>query len=266
MMQSICETRDALTEHFGYGNVEVIGTRCTMTDLARLSSALHDHADRSGEVISVDFTNVHIVTMRRHENDFAGMTESVDLFVPDSTILTWCARLLGGRGGERIYGPWFMEKFIRSCPDRFTHYFLGGSEELLSHLVEEVDKLRSGIRIVGAHHGYLDEAGADDAAIVADINAKSPDFIWVGMGTPRQQRWIDRNKGHISRGALLAVGFAFDVNARMKSDAPEWMQKAGLTWLFRLWKEPARLGPRYLRYNLLFLRYFSAQMASVLLR
>ena len=94
-----------------------------------------------------------------------------------------------------------------------------------------------------------------DQEIVDEINQLSPDFIWVGLGTPKQQEWIHRNMPQIKRGVVFAVGFAFDVNAGTKKDAPLWMQKRGLTWVFRLLSEPLRLGPRYLRYNSLFLFY-----------
>ena len=86
-----------------------------------------------------------------------------------------------------------------------------------------------------------------------EINRLSPDFIWLGLGTPKQQAWIYQYKSRIQRGVLLAIGLAFDVNAGLKPDAPLWMQRVGLTWFYRLCSEPRRLGPRYLRYNSLFL-------------
>jgi N-acetylglucosaminyldiphosphoundecaprenol N-acetyl-beta-D-mannosaminyltransferase len=102
-------------------------------------------------------------------------------------------------------------------------------------------------------HGYF-ESG-EEPSIVEEINRLSPDFVWVGLGTPKQQEWICRTQSRLRRGVIFAVGFAFDVNAGMKCDAPLWMQRTGTTWLFRLLHEPRRLGPRYLRYNSLFLFY-----------
>ena len=91
--------------------------------------------------------------------------------------------------------------------------------------------------------------------IVDEINRLEPDLIWIGLGTPKQQEWIARNKPRLRRGVALAVGFAFDVNAGTKKDAPAWMQRMGLTWLFRMASEPGRLFGRYLNYNSLFLAY-----------
>ena len=92
-----------------------------------------------------------------------------------------------------------------------------------------------------------------------EINSLSPDFIWIGLGTPKQQAWIHRHKASIKRGVILAVGFAFDVNAGTKADAPAWMQRRGLTWMFRILSEPRRLLGRYLRYNTLFLFYLAKE-------
>jgi N-acetylglucosaminyldiphosphoundecaprenol N-acetyl-beta-D-mannosaminyltransferase len=96
---------------------------------------------------------------------------------------------------------------------------------------------------------------AVEKKVLDELIRLSPDFIWVGFGTPKQQAWVKRYKDILPRGVILTVGFAFDVNAGMKPDAPPWMQRLGLTWIFRLWSEPRRLGPRYLRYNFLFLWY-----------
>jgi N-acetylglucosaminyldiphosphoundecaprenol N-acetyl-beta-D-mannosaminyltransferase len=96
--------------------------------------------------------------------------------------------------------------------------------------------------------------------VIADILTANPDFIWVGLGTPKQQEWINRNKHRFAHGVLLAVGFAFDVNAGTKKDAPRLMHKLGLTWLFRLLSEPRRLFVRYAKYNTLFLWHLCRQL------
>src|SRR6185436_12152248 len=97
--------------------------------------------------------------------------------------------------------------------------------------------------------------GTAEREVVDEINRLSPDFIWVGFGTPKQQAWAHRHKLPLRRGVVLTVGFAFDANAGLKPDAPVWMQRRGLTWVYRLISEPRRLGPRYLKWNSLFLYY-----------
>jgi N-acetylglucosaminyldiphosphoundecaprenol N-acetyl-beta-D-mannosaminyltransferase len=202
---------------------------------------------------AVDFTNTQIVTMRRHDSEFFDMTTEMDLFVPDGMPLVWCLNRQGADLEDRVYGPTFMRHCVLSGAGSRTHYFLGGSDECIRLLTESFVNQDPRIRIVGTHNGYFD--AEQEPTIVEEINRLSPDFIWVGLGTPKQQEWIFRNKAKIRRGIILAVGFAFDVNAGTKKDAPLWMQRHGLGWLFRLINEPRRLGPRYLRYNSLFLFY-----------
>jgi N-acetylglucosaminyldiphosphoundecaprenol N-acetyl-beta-D-mannosaminyltransferase len=203
--------------------------------------------------MAVDFTNTHIVTLRRHDPKFREVTSRMDYFIPDAMPLKWILNWRGARMPDRVYGPSFMRHCVLASPAPVTHYFLGGSPECLARLTEMFVRDNPAVRIVGASHGYFSIEQED--AIVDELNRLSPDFIWVGLGTPKQQEFIYRRKPEIKRGILFAVGFAFDVNAGTKKDAPPWMQRAGLTWLFRLLTEPRRLGPRYLKYNSLFLSY-----------
>ena len=146
-----------------------------------------------------------------------------------------------------------MAHCVINSPAPFTHYLLGGSRECVEKLQARFRADNPAVQIVGARDGYF--SAADEPAILDDINRLSPDFVWVGLGTPKQQDWIHRHKSQIRRGVLFAVGFAFDVNAGTKKDAPAWMQRRGLTWLFRAITEPRRLLLRYVRYNSLFIFY-----------
>ena len=202
---------------------------------------------------AVDFSNTQIVTMRRSDPAFRAITGGYECFIPDGMPLIWCLNLQGAKLRDRVYGPTFMRRCILASPGPFKHYFLGGSENCVTKLKGFFVRLDPTIRIVGMRNGYFKPE--QDQEIVDEINQLSPDFIWVGLGTPKQQEWIHRNMPQIKRGVVFAVGFAFDVNAGTKKDAPLWMQKRGLTWVFRLLSEPLRLGPRYLRYNSLFLFY-----------
>jgi N-acetylglucosaminyldiphosphoundecaprenol N-acetyl-beta-D-mannosaminyltransferase len=209
--------------------------------------------------VALDFANTQIVTMRRHEPDFRELTSGYDCFPPDGMPLIWCLNQAGAGLQDRVYGPTFMREFLTRAPDGFTHYLLGGSEECGKKLRERFERVNPAVRFVGAFHGKcnLDGRfeGPAETEVIEEINRLSPDFIWVGFGTPKQQAWTRLHKPLIRRGVILTVGFAFDVNAGMKPDAPGWMQRLGLTWVFRLCSEPRRLFGRYLRYNLLFSYY-----------
>jgi len=217
----------------------LLGTPLVATTYEEFTAHCQDLARRSG-TFAVDLTNTQIVTLRRHDPLFRAMTNCFDYFVPDGMPLIWCLNRQGAMLRDRVYGPTFMRRCIERSPAPFTHYLLGGSAECVRQLQANLPARNPEVQIVGVRDGYFRRE--DEPGILAEINCLAPDFIWVGLGTPKQQDWIDRNKAAIGRGVILAVGFAFDVNAGLKKDAPRWMQRRGLTWLFRLLSEPRRLA------------------------
>lgn len=225
----------------------------TPTSYNDLSAVFYDGAPDKPTII--DFTNTHITVLRLTDPEFRRSTESVDHFVPDSMPLTWCVNLAAGKTvmPDRVYGPEFMNRCLRNSPPHVKHYFLGASEDCLADLIKETTKLNPQLNICGSQHGYF--TPDEWPHMIERINASAPDVIWVGLGTPKQQEFTSWAKDKLRKGWLLNVGFAFDVNAGRKSDAPKWMQSVGLTWLYRLASEPKRLAPRYAKFNSLFLLY-----------
>lgn len=233
-------------------SIRILNTPLTVTTYDQLL-AFCAEVSRQPLCTSVDFSNTHIVTMRRHEPWFRKLTDRVDYFIPDGMPLVWCLNARGAKMTDRVYGPTFLRYALQHSPAAVTHYFLGGSQSCLDQLLIHARKSNSSLKIIGSHNGYFKEP--DEAAIVAEINRLSPDFIWIGLGTPKQQAFIDRYKAEFRRGVIFAVGFAFDVNAGTKKDAPPIMQRLGMTWVYRLLSEPRRLFFRYFKYNSLFLYY-----------
>lgn len=243
--------------------VTVLNTPCTLTDSARLTELLSKHClecRESTPPLSVDFTNVHIVAMRARHPDFYQSTSRVDWFIPDSQILTWAVSLLGGENHERVYGPDFMGYFLENGNQALSHFFFGASQTCLDLLHSEALRIRPDLKIAGKRNGYFNDV--DESEIIGEINRSSPDVLWVGLGTPKQQAWIHENKAKLNVKVILAVGFAFDVNAGTKRDAPAWLGPIGLTWLYRLLSEPRRLWRRYLVYNSIFLSGLFRQLRS----
>ena len=234
----------------------VLSTDLACTDYESLGAHLLTRSRQPGPY-TVDFSNTHIVTMRRHDPAFAAITAGIDLFVPDGMPLIWCLNRQGAALRDRVYGPTFMGKFLATCPTEFSHYFLGGSPECGKKLCERLLDRNPQLNIVGSYHGECTTEGTleDESKVIQDLQALSPDFLWIGLGTPKQYHLLKRLKPLLPSGILLAVGFAFDVNAGTKPDAPAWMQRAGLTWTYRLGTEPRRLATRYLKWNSLFLYY-----------
>lgn len=239
-------------------SITVLGTPLLVTDYAGLGEACKAWT-RLAAPVAVEFANTQVVVMRRHEVGFRKWSDECDHFAPDGMPLVWCLNRASSGLRDRVYGPTFMRRFLETVPTQFTHYLVGGSEECGRRLRERFLNANPGLRFVGAFHGRCSASGAlspdEESAVIVEINRLSPDFIWVGFGTPKQQAWVHRYKSSIRRGVLLTVGFGFDVNAGMKPDQPLWMQRLGLGWLFRLWSEPGRLLGRYLKYNSLFLWY-----------
>jgi N-acetylglucosaminyldiphosphoundecaprenol N-acetyl-beta-D-mannosaminyltransferase len=226
--------------------VNLLGTPQLITNYEGLLDLLPEWA-RKQEPTAVEFCNTQIAAKRRIDPAFMNATSAYDFFIPDGMPLIWCLRAMGVPIKDRVYGPTFM-RYAISHEFKLRHYFMGGSEQTLEKLVERARVLSGGkFQLVGATHRYWKQE--DSPAIIEEINRLSPDVVWIGLGTPKQQQWIRDNKHLIARGVLLTVGFAFDVNAGTKRDAPMWMQRLGITWVFRISQEPSRLLGRYFKYN-----------------
>jgi N-acetylglucosaminyldiphosphoundecaprenol N-acetyl-beta-D-mannosaminyltransferase len=241
--------------------IPVMGTGLLATTYEGLSRRLLEKLSDGEGTLAVDFANTQIVTMRRHDPEFAILSRCIDITVPDGMPLVWAMNRKGAGLEDRVYGPTFTREFLASCPEGLTHYLVGGSEECGRRFRERMMELNPSLNFIGGYHGSCSPEGIlkDDAAVLAEIREKKPDFIWVGLGTPKQYGWIARIKPKLDHGVMLAVGFAFDVNAGMKPDAPAWMQRAGLTWLYRMGSEPRRLIGRYLKWNSLFIWYLLSE-------
>lgn len=239
----------------------LLGTAIEVTTYDQLAAYCLAAREGTGTV-AIEFANTQVVAMRRHDAWFREMTASFDWFIPDGMPLVWCLNRRGAALSDRVYGPTFFRVLVERSGSA-SHYLFGGTAETGALLRAAMTNWNAEARVVGSFHGRCDADGRlADEQVIEELNRLSPDFIWVGLGTPKQQAWIHRYKQRLRRGIILSVGFAFDVNAGTKRDAPLWMQRRGLTWLFRLVTEPRRLGGRYIRYNTLFLWYLLKERNS----
>ncbi|MFZ0527024.1 MAG: WecB/TagA/CpsF family glycosyltransferase [Xanthobacteraceae bacterium] len=170
------------------------------------------------------------------------------MVTPDGMPLVWLARLNGFDWVGRVYGPDFMLEFCRiSEHSGLLHYLYGSTATVVEKLAMELRRAFPGLVICGSYSPpmrQISDAGHLDD--VARIRASGADIVWVGLGTPKQELWMAANAPHLDRCMLMGVGAAFDFHAKVKRQAPRWMQRMGLEWSFRLLSEPRRLGPRYL--------------------
>lgn len=205
--------------------------------------------------------NTHILAEARRNPDFMGIMSKFDLVLPDGMPVVWTANWFGAGLRDRVYGPYFMRHALRNLPRPWRHFFFGDSEECIAHLRQVARQLQPEIEIVGAISPPFRPFTNDDENSFADaINRASPDFVWVALPGVRMERWIIENQHRYKGGVFLAVGDAFTLLTGRRKFAPAWMQRIGLTWLYRLASEPARLGPRYLQYNLLFVFYLIGEI------
>ncbi len=200
--------------------------------------------------------NTHILAEARHDSDFARVLAKFDVVLPDGMPVVWALNGLGAGLSNRVYGPYFMRHTLQNTPRPWRHFFFGDSEACLTELRRVAVRLQPDIEIVGAiSPPFRPLTEEDEVSFAQVINQAAPDFIWVALPGVRMERWIIKNQARYQRGVFLAVGDAFTLLTGGRKFAPPWMQRLGLTWLFRLSTEPRRLGPRYFKYNALFLYY-----------
>jgi N-acetylglucosaminyldiphosphoundecaprenol N-acetyl-beta-D-mannosaminyltransferase len=176
---------------------------------------------------------------------------SADLVLPDGMPLVWIARRRGQKEAERCAGPDVMVAVCdRGRAAGLSHYFVGGAPGTPEALASSLADRYPGLQVAGTHSPpFRDASPAEDASLVAAINAAGPDVLWIGLGTPKQDLWAAEHAAILDAPVILTVGAAFDFHSGRLRRAPHWMRRVGLEWLFRLAMEPRRLWRRYLLTN-----------------
>jgi N-acetylglucosaminyldiphosphoundecaprenol N-acetyl-beta-D-mannosaminyltransferase len=211
-------------------------------------------------------SNVH-VTMEAYDSDeYRAMVNGADLVTPDGMPLVWALRLFGVAGATRVYGPTLTAHVLaRSAVEGIAVGFFGATPQVLRRMLDECRRRFPGLRVPYAHSPpFRQLSEEEDAAIVHEINNSGVQILFVGLGCPKQERWMALHKGAVNA-VMLGVGAAFDFLAGTKPQAPAWMQRAGLEWLFRLATEPRRLWRRYMYHNPRFVMLLAGQFLKSLI-
>ncbi len=243
-----------------------------MPNLLRLNVARSTYAEvvqkcvawaRRGESHCLTFAAVHMVMEAHDKPEYRAKLNSLDMVNPDGMPVVWALRMLGSKGATRVYGPDATVCLLKAAQESGIPVgFYGGSESTLAKLVERVNETYPGIHIAYAFSPPFRKLTAEeDAAVVRDINESGARFIFVGLGCPKQEEWMIDHRARIPA-VLLAVGAAFDFLAGTKPQAPRWMMRTGLEWVFRLASEPRRLFMRYLKHNPRFIALVLRQWMS----
>lgn len=200
---------------------------------------------------------VHGVMESQADADLKRIYGEAWLITPDGMPLVW----LGPPGVERVYGPDLM---LAVCDAGravgLTHYLYGGNPGVAEELRDKLTARFPGLQVVGTYTPPFRPLHATElAALQADVTRLHPDVIWVGLSTPKQERFMAQHAPLLDAGVLIGVGAAFDFHAGRTPQAPRWMQRSGFEWLFRLCTEPRRLAPRYFRHNPRFIFHVALQ-------
>ncbi|HEX2296645.1 MAG TPA: WecB/TagA/CpsF family glycosyltransferase [Actinomycetota bacterium] len=234
------------------GRFKVLGVGIdpvTMDDaLARLDDMVRTRA--KGYLV---FCTVSSLVSAADDPAVARAIEDATVVTPDGMPLVWLGKRRATRPVERVYGPDFLREVLARRPG-LRHFFYGGGPGVAEKMARDLAATYPGLEVAGAHSPpYGLAAGEVDTAAIDLLNSAGADVVWVGLGHPKQEMWMQVMQPHLDAPVLAGVGAAFDFLSGAKREAPEWMKRSGLQWLHRLLSEPRRLAKRYVVGNTRFL-------------
>lgn len=191
--------------------------------------------------------DVHAVMQSRWDDGFRAIHNGAGIVTPDGMPLVWLCRLAGRAQVSRVYGPdLLLATCAHSVARGWRHFFYGGAPGVAATLAAHLAARFPGLVVAGTHTPpFRDLSEAEAAEVAASIDAARADIVWVGLSTPKQERWMAAFRPRLAAPILVGIGAAFDFHSGTKPQAPYWIQRSGFEWLFRLASEPRRLWPRY---------------------
>ena len=248
--------------------VNVLGVPLALTDYDDTMEWM-DASIAHGEKGYICVAATHTIMVCHEDAELREAVLNSSLTVPDGQPLVWAMNALGGNLTDRVYGPDLMARYCERAAANGTRMYLygGRNQGALVQLALNLRQSYPGVKIVGGYSPpFRDLSTEEEDAIVDEINGTQADIVWVGVGAPKQEKWMAAMRPRLDAAVLVGVGAAFDFHAGLVPQAPDWMQSAGLEWLYRMAQEPRRLGPRYVRYNPRFVTGFARQYARHRLR
>jgi N-acetylglucosaminyldiphosphoundecaprenol N-acetyl-beta-D-mannosaminyltransferase len=220
-------------------------------------------AGRQSQYVCI--TGVHGVMESLRNPEIQRIHNEAGLVTPDGMPLVWVSRLRGFAGVDRVYGPDLMLDLCASSPVKgYRHFLYGGREGVADRLAASLRGRFPGLEVVGTYcPPFRPLTEEEDARVVDQVNGSRADIVWVGLGTPKQECWMAAHLGRLDVPVMIGVGAAFDFHAGLVAQAPRWIQRSGLEWLYRLMHEPRRLWRRYLFNNPSFLAMLFLQSVGL---
>ncbi len=235
----------------------IIGIPVAVTDYAGAARWCRDRALAGDRAYAVSAANTHLLSHARHDEDFGKVMDRFDLICPDGMPLTWSlnAQLPSDQKlRDRVYGPTLMLEVLKETEgrNRHSHFLLGGKQSTLDQLTGRFSRNE----IAGSYSPPFGEWPAEEnEKIIRLIRESGAKYVWIGLGCPKQEAWLARHLDLLPPAVYFGIGAAFAFHAGEVKQAPAFIQKTGMEWLFRLCAEPRRLWKRYVVHNSLFLFY-----------
>ena len=231
----------------------ILNTNIDVTDMQRTIIYLSESLEEfRGKYICV--SNVHTTVMAFRDEEYRKVQNSAAMALPDGKPLSLVSRRRGFSEAERVPGPDLMPKIFELSKEKgYRHYFYGSTQDTLDKLKKQLQGKYPYLQIAGMYSPpFRPLTEEEDLEIIAKINETKPDFVWVALGAPKQEKWMYDHLNKVT-GVMLGVGAAFDFEAGTVKRAPHWMQELCLEWLYRIMQDPIRLIPRYLDTNVSFM-------------
>ena len=242
------EPQQPLTE------VEILGVRVTAITVSELHERLRHYVERGRKALVLN-ANVHCLNIAFEQDWYREFLNQADILFCDGVGLQLAARLLGSKIPQRItYFEWMPQLVDLAVRQGYSFYFLGGRPGVAASAARRLVHDFPRLKILGSHHGYFDKSptSEENHAVISEVNSLRPDFLVLGFGMPRQERWLSENWSSVDATVALTGGGWFDLMSGEQRPRPNWMSQHGLEWLARLFIEPRRLWRRYLIGNPLF--------------
>jgi N-acetylglucosaminyldiphosphoundecaprenol N-acetyl-beta-D-mannosaminyltransferase len=254
MPAALFRRRIAMPEAEQFKRINILGVGLSAINLDLALAAIDSALTRKSKGY-VCVTGVHGVMEAQQDENFRAILNHSFLNTPDGMPMVWLGRLNGASEMDRVYGPDLMLLVCElSRKKGYTHFLYGGAPGVAGELQRKLEAKFPGIKFVGTYTPPFRALNADEeTALIRTVAEKKPDIFWVGLSTPKQEKFMAQFHDKLDATLFFGVGAAFDFHAGRVRQAPRWMQRSGLEWLFRLCSEPRRLWRRYLRNNPLFL-------------
>lgn len=242
----------------GYANV--LGVKINATNIPMALETIAEWI-QTGDNNYVTVTGVHGVIESQRDEELRIIHNRAGMVVPDGMPMVWANHLQGNKHVSRVYGPDLMLATCEaSLETGYKHFLYGGAAHVPGLLKDKLTERFPGLQVVGTYSPpFRPLTEEEDKDVCQMIDDSGADIVWIGLSTPKQERWMAAHLGKIKAPVMIGVGAAFDFHAGLKTQAPSWMQKSGMEWFYRLITEPRRLGKRYLINNPTFIMLAAMQ-------